>query len=89
MSTAEKTSPDSTSSREMADEKATGSIQVIEDSKVYNADVDVSSVDEQKLLRKIDIALIPWLSLLYLLSFLDRTSIGKCVILLLVLNLEY
>ncbi|KAF8916076.1 MFS general substrate transporter [Mucidula mucida] len=77
MSTAEKTSPDSTSSREMADEKATGSIQVIENSKVYNADVDVSSVDEQKLLRKIDIALIPWLSLLYLLSFLDRTSIGN------------
>lgn len=32
---------------------------------------------EKKLLRKIDIALIPWLSLLYLLSFLDRTSIGN------------
>lgn len=28
-------------------------------------------------MRKIDIALIPWLSLLYLLSFLDRTSIGN------------
>jgi len=34
-------------------------------------------VDEKKLLRKIDLALIPWLSFLYLLSFLDRTSIGK------------
>ena len=34
-------------------------------------------VDEKKLLRKIDFALIPWLSFLYLLSFLDRTSIGK------------
>jgi hypothetical protein len=35
------------------------------------------------LLRKIDIALIPWLSFLYLLSFLDRTSIGKwaCILL--------
>lgn len=45
--------------------------------KIFNAGVDTSGVDERKLLRKIDIALIPWLSFLYLLSFLDRTSIGK------------
>lgn len=32
---------------------------------------------ERKLIRKIDLALIPWLSILYLLSFLDRTSIGN------------
>lgn len=44
---------------------------------VYRADVDTSEVDEKKLLRKIDMRLIPWLSLLYLLSFLDRTSIGN------------
>lgn len=44
---------------------------------VYNPHVDVSGVDERKLLRKLDLALIPWLSFLYLLSFLDRTSIGK------------
>lgn len=43
----------------------------------YHAEVDVSSIDEKKLLRKIDMRLIPWLSLLYLLSFLDRTSIGN------------
>ena len=42
-------------------------------------DIDTSGVDEKKLLRKIDLQLIPWLSLLYLLSFLDRMSIGKCV----------
>ncbi|KAG6902544.1 hypothetical protein C0995_014933 [Termitomyces sp. Mi166 len=47
---------------------------------IYNSDVDVSGVDEKKLLRKIDWALIPWLSLLYLLSFLDRTSIGNYAI---------
>ncbi|KAL1747872.1 major facilitator superfamily domain-containing protein [Schizophyllum fasciatum] len=41
------------------------------------ADIDTSGVDEKKLLRKIDLQLIPWLSLLYLLSFLDRTSIGN------------
>jgi len=46
---------------------------------VYNEDVDTSGVDEKKLLRKMDLALIPWLSFLYLLSFLDQTSIGKCV----------
>jgi len=44
---------------------------------IYNPDVDISEVDERKLLRKMDLALIPWLSFLYLLSFLDRTSIGK------------
>ncbi|KAK0188655.1 MFS general substrate transporter [Armillaria mellea] len=44
---------------------------------LYNGHVDISGVDEKKLLRKIDIALVPWLSFLYLLSFLDRTSIGK------------
>ncbi|KAJ7504258.1 MFS general substrate transporter, partial [Mycena galericulata] len=44
---------------------------------VYNADVDTSGVDERKLVRKLDIFLIPWLSFLYLLSFLDRTSIGN------------
>ncbi|KAJ6581655.1 MFS general substrate transporter [Mycena capillaripes] len=44
---------------------------------LYNADMDTSGVDERKLLRKLDMALIPWLSLLYLLSFLDRTSIGN------------
>jgi hypothetical protein len=44
---------------------------------VYNVEIDTSGVDEKKLLRKIDLALIPWLSFLYLLSFLDRTSIGK------------
>ncbi|KAK0489229.1 MFS general substrate transporter [Armillaria novae-zelandiae] len=44
---------------------------------LYNAHIDVSGVDERKLLRKLDIALVPWLSFLYLLSFLDRSSIAK------------
>lgn len=52
-------------------------MQIVENANVYNAHIDVSRVDERKLMRKIDIALIPWLSFLYLLSFLDRTSIGK------------
>ena len=62
----------------------TGSVHIVEEKgsvelapRLYNADVDTSGVDERKLMRKIDMRLIPWLSLLYLLSFLDRTSIGK------------
>ncbi|PPQ67081.1 hypothetical protein CVT25_005682 [Psilocybe cyanescens] len=34
-------------------------------------------VDEKAVLRKIDMHIIPWLALLYLLSFLDRGSIGN------------
>ncbi|KAI8985572.1 MFS general substrate transporter [Trametes punicea] len=44
---------------------------------LYNPHVDVSGVDERKLIRKLDFYLVPWLSFLYLLSFLDRTSIGN------------
>lgn len=36
-----------------------------------------NTVDGKKLMRKIDWAILPWISLLYLLSFLDRTSIGN------------
>ncbi|KAF2720626.1 MFS general substrate transporter [Polychaeton citri CBS 116435] len=42
--------------------------------------VDERARNEQKLLRKLDLKLIPWLSLLYLLSFLDRTNIGNAKI---------
>lgn len=41
-----------------------------------NDDVPVA-IDEKKLLRKIDWVLIPWLSFLYLVAFLDRSSIGN------------
>ncbi|KAJ7066455.1 MFS general substrate transporter [Mycena amicta] len=63
-----------------------GSVHIVEEKtsslepqtkQLYNPDIDTSGVDEKKLLRKIDIALIPWFSCLYLLSFLDRTSIGN------------
>lgn len=35
---------------------------------------------DKKLLRKLDLHLIPWLTLLYLISFLDRTNIGNAKI---------
>ena len=37
---------------------------------LYNDHIDVSGVDERRLVRKLDLRLIPWLSLLYLLSHL-------------------
>ncbi|KAJ8079564.1 hypothetical protein PM082_011151 [Marasmius tenuissimus] len=61
-----------------SDKEASSSIAgSVHETPLYNAHVDVSGIDEKKLLRKLDWALIPWLSFLYLLSFLDRTSIGK------------
>ncbi|KAF5373271.1 hypothetical protein D9615_007392 [Tricholomella constricta] len=76
-----KESPTSSERRPSKDiiKEEMGSIDLNEVQQVplYNAHVDISGVDERKLLRKIDFALIPWLSFLYLLSFLDRTSIGN------------
>lgn len=44
---------------------------------VYCPDVDTSNVDERKLMRRIDLHVIPWLAFVYLLNFLDRGSIGN------------
>ena len=44
---------------------------------VYRPEVDTSSVDEHKLMRKIDLRLIPYLALLYLMNSLDRGAIGN------------
>ncbi|EOA80718.1 uncharacterized protein SETTUDRAFT_174436 [Exserohilum turcica Et28A] len=35
------------------------------------------AAEDKKLVRKLDLRLIPWLSFLYLISFLDRTNIGN------------
>ncbi|SRR6266702_2881758 len=47
------------------------------DLNLYRPDVDTSAVDPRKLKRKIDLRLVPWLALLYLMNFLDRGSIGN------------
>jgi hypothetical protein len=44
---------------------------------LYCPEVDISAIDPHKLKRKIDIQLLPWLTLLYLMNFLDRGSIGN------------
>lgn len=41
---------------------------------------DFAGVDENAVLRKMDIRLIPMLSMLYLLAFLDRGNIGNAKI---------
>lgn len=42
--------------------------------------VDFSDIDQKKLLRKIDLRLVPLFTVLYLLSFLDRGNIGNAKI---------
>jgi hypothetical protein len=42
-----------------------------------NPDLGYDEKHTKKLIRKIDWTLIPFLALLYLLSFLDRTNIGN------------
>jgi hypothetical protein len=44
------------------------------------SDVDFSHINTKRVLRKLDIRLIPNLALLYLLSFLDRGNIGNAKI---------
>jgi len=44
---------------------------------LYCPEVDISTIDPHKLKRKIDVQLLPWLTLLYLMNFLDRGSIGN------------
>lgn len=36
--------------------------------------------EERKILRKIDLNIVPYMSLLYLLSFLDRVNIGQAAV---------
>ena len=45
-----------------------------------NATEDSSAspaIDEKRLLRRLDFTLIPWMGVLYLMSFLDRAGIGN------------
>ena len=54
---------------------------------VINPDMGVLGIDEARLIRKVDWRLLPWLSFLYLLSFLDRTSIGNAKVNSIILSL--
>lgn len=72
------TSMDDTKSgeKQVEDVKVEGETGLHDDSHLESgAEWDEASV--QRLIRKIDWRLIPFLALLYLLSFLDRTNIGN------------
>lgn len=74
----ERVSPSGSSSN-ISDEKGRTEVVIEEKEKgaAYGTEIDTSHIDEKKLIRKLDWALIPWLSFLYFLAFLDRTSIGN------------
>lgn len=38
---------------------------------------DAAHIDERKLMRRVDMHVIPWLALLYFLNSLDRGTIGN------------
>ncbi|KAH8102511.1 MFS general substrate transporter [Cristinia sonorae] len=52
-------------------------VSISEQDNVFRPDVDTSDVDERLVMRKIDWHVVPWLAVLYLLNFLDRSSIGN------------
>lgn len=45
--------------------------------RIYCSEIDTSAVVERRLMRRIDLHVIPWLSVLYILSFMDRGSVGN------------
>ncbi|KIK07427.1 hypothetical protein K443DRAFT_129105 [Laccaria amethystina LaAM-08-1] len=47
------------------------------ENRIYCSIIDASAVVERRLMRRIDLHVIPWLSVLYILSFMDRGSIGN------------
>lgn len=47
------------------------------DSEAAEDDIEMSEKEKNRILRKIDRAIIPYATLLYLLSFLDRVNIGQ------------
>lgn len=66
--------------RDMKHTKEPADVQVVEKG-IENGSKSAESVqlevDPKALLRRMDLRFIPWLSFLYLLSFLDRSSIGN------------
>ncbi|KAF2876479.1 major facilitator superfamily domain-containing protein [Massariosphaeria phaeospora] len=55
-------------------ERTSGSASNVD---VSTADTGYGTKSTRRLLRRLDLALIPWLAFLYLLSFLDRSNIGN------------
>ncbi|KAJ3829785.1 MFS general substrate transporter [Lentinula raphanica] len=56
---------------------------------LYRPDVDTNGVDEQKLMRRIDLHVIPWLAMLYFLNFMDRGNIGNAKLYGMTTNIDH
>lgn len=52
-------------------------VMMVESASGSETDLGFDEKMTKKLVRKIDVYLVPFLSLLYLLSYLDRTNIGN------------
>jgi hypothetical protein len=77
----EKTAPINHDEGLFNNEKAAAGLNSKGDEGVISpSDMDFSHIDESKVLRKMDVRLVPVLALLYLLSFLDRGNIGNAKI---------
>lgn len=61
----------------MSDDKHAGKEIIKTDLEFYSNTENCDPAEERRLLRKLDLKLIPFLALLYLCSFLDRVNIGR------------
>lgn len=59
------------------DAPAKQEVMMVESASGSESDLGFDEKLTKKLVRKIDVYLVPFLSLLYLLSYLDRTNIGN------------
>lgn len=57
--------------------KMEAEMQAVEDENSAHSVTAVHNADEQRLIRKMDIHILPFVVLLYLFSFLDRVNIGN------------
>ena len=53
------------------------SLQKLDDVYDDTDEVELTPAEERRLLRKVDWVIVPYASLLYLISFLDRSNIGQ------------
>ncbi|GAA5979329.1 hypothetical protein JCM5350_006970 [Sporobolomyces pararoseus] len=59
------------------DEKLGGSIDRVEDISVQHLEAKIDPVKQKRLLRKLDFIILPQITLLFLLNFIDRSNIGN------------
>ena len=71
-------SPSDLSDSERSDNLKKSEVAQLEHTQTHDDHVSFDTKATKRLLRKMDIRLIPFLALLYLLSFLDRYVLSRC-----------